>query len=235
MSDKRLTGDPAGVRRCYSESRPADLTQHKSAGKPANTTFAKLAKSFALAIAVIAGLAAAPPPAAADEAPAAFIRDLGNQALAVIHSDTPLASKAAYFARMIHQDFDLTGISRFELGPYWRIASPAEREEFSGLFADHLIRFYGRQLAQLGDGGFIVTGSRSDPGGVLVTSEIIRQSGPPIAMDWRLGVSDGLYKIEDVTIDGISMALAQRSEISELIARAGGQVRMLLATMREEG
>jgi hypothetical protein len=32
-------------------------------------------------------------------------------------------------------DFDLTGISRFEFGPYWRIASPAERREFSDLFA----------------------------------------------------------------------------------------------------
>jgi hypothetical protein len=31
------------------------------------------------------------------------------------------------------------------------------------------------------------------------------------------------------------MALAQRSEIAALIARGGGQLRMLLTTMREEG
>ena len=135
---------------------------------------------------------------------------------------------------MIHQDFDLTGISRFELGPYWRIASPADRQEFSDLFADHLIRLYGRQLAQSGDGSFIVTGSRSDPAGVIVTSRIIPQSGPPIAVDWRLGVSNGLYKIEDVAIDGISMALAQRSEIAAIIARDGGQFGPLLAAMRDE-
>jgi phospholipid transport system substrate-binding protein len=151
----------------------------------------------------------------------------------VIRTDTPLASKTAYFERMIHQDFDLTGISRFVLGSYWRIASPAERREFSDLFADHLIRFYGRRLAQSGDGSFIVTGSRSDPAGEIVTSRIIPQSGPPIAVDWRLGVSDGLYKIEDVTIDGVSMALAQRSEIGAIIARNGGQFGPLLATMRE--
>ena len=140
---------------------------------------------------------------------------------------------------MIHQDFDLTGISRFVLGSYWRIASPAERQEFSDLFADHLIRFYGRRLAQSGDGSFIVTGSRSDPAGVIVTSRIIRQEGrqggPPLAVDWRLGVSDGVYKIEDVAIDGVSMALAQRSEIAALIAREGGQVGMVLAKMRGGG
>jgi phospholipid transport system substrate-binding protein len=235
MSDKRLTTDPAGVQRRDQESSSRHVTQHKSALQPGNAALVMLARSFTIAIAVIVGLAAAPRPAAADEAPVAFIRDLGNQSLAVIRSDTPLSSKAAYFERMIHQDFDLTGISRFVLGSYWRIASPAERREFSDLFADHLIRFYGRRLAQSGGGSFIVTGSRSDPAGVIVTSRIIPQSGPPIAVDWRLGVSEGLYKIEDVAIDGVSMALAQRSEIAAIIARRGGQFGPLLTTMREEG
>lgn len=40
------------------------------------------------------------------------------------------------FRQVIHQDFDLTGISRFVLGPYWRVASPAERRQFRRLFVD---------------------------------------------------------------------------------------------------
>ena len=67
----------------------------------------------------------------------------------------------------------------------------------------------------------------------VVTSQIIRPEGAPIEVDWRLGISDGVYKIKDVAIDGVSMALAQRSAISQLIAREGGQVGMLLATMRQ--
>jgi phospholipid transport system substrate-binding protein len=209
--------------------------RRENAVKPAaGTAFARLAKSFALAFVVITGIAAARP-AAAGEAPVAFIRDLGNQALVVIRSDLPLSGKAAYFNRMIHQDFDLTGICRFVLGPYWRIASPPERQEFRDLFTDGLIRFYGRRLAQAGDGDFVVTGSRSGPDGVTVTSQIIPPQGAPIAVEWRLGISDGLYKIEDVTIDGVSMALAQRSEFAALIAREGGQLGPLLATMRDEG
>jgi len=35
-----------------------------------------------------------------------------------------------------------------------------------------------------------------------------------------------------VAIDGVSMALAQRSEIAARIARGGGQVGVLLATVR---
>ena len=144
----------------------------------------------------------------------------------------PLTTKAAYFDRMVRQDFDLTGIARFVLGPYWRAASPSERHQFCDGFADRLIRIYGRQLAQSGDGYFVVTGSRADPDGVIVNSRIIRPQGAPIAVDWRLGIRDGVYKIKDVAIDGVSMALAQRSEIGALIARNGGQVGTLLAAIR---
>jgi len=193
----------------------------------------KLAKGLALALAVIAGISGAPRPAAADEVPVAFIRTLGTQAVSVIRSLMPPFEKATYFDQMVQRDFDLTGICRFVLGPYWRVSSPVERQQFCDGFADRLVRFYGPQLAQSGDGDFIVTGSRTDPAGVVVTSEILRSQAGPMAVDWRLGVSDGHYKIEDVAVDGVSMVLTERSEIAAQIARDGGQVEALLAAMRE--
>jgi phospholipid transport system substrate-binding protein len=192
-------------------------------------------RNLTVAVAVIAGLFWAPRPATAEDAPTAFIGSLGQQALDVIHRpDLPVDGKAAYFRQLLRQDFDLTGISRFVLGPYWRVASPGERQEFSDLLTRRLIDVYGRRLAQAGDGKFVVTGSRTDPGGVIVTSRIIPWQGAPIAVDWRLAVSDGHYAIEDVTIEGVSMAVAERSEIDEQIARDGGQLTLLLAGMREQ-
>ena len=200
-----------------------------------NAAFALFTKRFILALTVIAAVSAMPRRAAADEAPVAFIGALGNQAVSVIRSDMPLPSKAAYFHRMIHQDFDLTGICRFVLGPYWRVASPAEQHKFRNLFAERLVRFYGRQLAQSGGGDFVVFGSRPSADDVIVTSRIIRSQGAPIIVDWQLGVTNSHYKIKDVAIEGVSMALAQRSQIAALMARAGGQFGMVLATMRGGG
>jgi hypothetical protein len=54
-------------------------------------------------------------------------------------------------------------------------------------------------------------------------------------VDWRLGVTNGLLQIKDVAIDGVSMALAQRSQIAALIARAGGQFGMVLAANARRG
>ena len=53
-------------------------------------------------------------------------------------------------------------------------------------------------------------------------------------MDWQLAMSGRFYKIEDVAIDGVSMALTHRSEIASMIARDGGRLESLLATMRQE-
>jgi phospholipid transport system substrate-binding protein len=160
---------------------------------------------------------------------------MGNQGLSVIRSNATMDQKAAYFHQLLRQDFDLTNISRFVLGPYWRVASEEQRQEFRGLLEDHIVRFYGRRFAESGGESLRVTGSRADPTGVVVTSQIIRPQGGPIEVDWRLEANDGHYKIGDVIVDRVSMALSQRSEFAAIIQRGGGQVSALLATMRERG
>jgi phospholipid transport system substrate-binding protein len=193
----------------------------------------ELARVITIALVVTAGLLLTMRFAAAGEDPADFIRILGNQGLAVIRSGATQEQKATYFHQMLRQDFALAEISHFVLGPYWRVASRAQRREFRSLFEDYLVHYYGQQFAQYEGESLTVNGSRTDPAGVIVTSQIIRPQGPPIEVDWRLAVSDGRYKISDVSIDGVSMALTQRSEFAAIVQRNGGQVASLLATMRE--
>jgi len=53
-------------------------------------------------------------------------------------------------------------------------------------------------------------------------------------MDWRLINDSGAYKINDVIIEGVSMAVTQRSEFASVVQRNGGQVSRLIALMREK-
>ena len=164
-------------------------------------------------------------PAAADTGPAEFVRTLGNEALGVIRADMPPAQKQAFFHQLLQQNFDLPGIARFVLGPHWRTASEPEKQEFLRLFEDYIVRVYSERFAQYRGETLRVTGSRADPEGALVTSEIVSPAGrPPIKIDWRLTARDGLYKISDVIIDGVSMGATERSEVAAMIQRSGGQV-----------
>ena len=200
-----------------------------------STALARFVKGFPLVLAVIAGLTVGPRSVAAGQTPAEFISVLGKDVLQEMGAATSLDQKEAYFRQMLRQDADLDGISRFILGPYWRMANAEQQQEFRKLFEDYLIRSDGPLLAKHSGGTFQVTGSRTDPAGVIVTSQITSPQGQPIEMDWQLGVSDGRYKIQDVSIDGVSAVMSRRSQIQAMMSRAGGQVAALLAIMRQEG
>ena len=192
-----------------------------------------LLRAFAITLVVAPGAAAAAGSDAVAQTPVEFITVLGNRGLEVIRSAASIPEKTTYFQQMLKQDFDLSGMSRFVLGRYWRLASHHQRREFRHLFEADLLHFYGARLSQYGGGaGFVVTGSRTDPAGLVVTSRIVRSEGPQVELDWRLSIRGGLYKISDVMIDGVSMAVTQRAEFAEIIQRNGGRIQGLLETIR---
>jgi len=191
-----------------------------------------LLRAFAITLVVSPGASAAQSSVAVAAAPVEFISVLGNRGLEVMRSAGSFSVRVTYFRQMLRQDFDLPGMCRFVLGRYWRIASHHQRREFRHLFEDNLLRFYGTRLSQYSGEGFLVTGSRPDSAGLVVTSQIVRSQGSPVELDWRLSIRNGFYKVSDVVVDGVSMAVTKRSEFAAIIQRNGGQIEGLLATIR---
>jgi phospholipid transport system substrate-binding protein len=185
-----------------------------------------------LGVAGLGGAGSAAPAAAAAD-PAAVINDLGNQALEVLGKNVTASERDARFRELFHNDFDVPTIARFVLGRYWRLATPSQRQEFVRLFAEYTALAYSNRLAAYSGEALKVTGSRAEADGSIVTSEIVRTDGaPPAKVDWRMARTDDGYKITDVIIEGISMAVTQRSEFASVIQRHGGQVEGLLTVLR---
>jgi phospholipid transport system substrate-binding protein len=184
-------------------------------------------------ILIVGALAAPVILAAAD--PAAIINNLGNRALEVLGKSATPAQRVARFHDLFREDFDVPGIARFVLGRYWKTATPEQQEEFVKLFEDYIALVYSNQLAAYSGETLRVTGSRTSAAEAVVASEIIRPTGsPPVKVDWHLTDRNGAYKISDVTVDGISMAVTQRSEFASVIQRNGGQLAGLIAQLREK-
>ena len=93
----------------------------------------------AIALVLYTSLLGEPLPAKADTGPAEFVRQVGNEALEVMRADTT-AQKEQFFHQLLRLDFDTRSIAQFVLGPYWRAASEAERQEFRKLFEDYIVR-----------------------------------------------------------------------------------------------
>lgn len=193
-------------------------------------------RTLLAAFALILGALGAPTAVGAAPDPSAVITNLGNRALEVLgNKNTTPAQRVARFQELFREDFDVPGIARFVLGRYWKTATPEQQEEFVKLFEDYIAIVYSKQLAAYMGETLKVTGSRTNAEGAVVASEIIRPSGaPPVKVDWHLTDRNGSYKISDVTVDGISMAVTQRSEFASVIQRSGGQVGGLIAQLRQK-
>lgn len=187
--------------------------------------------AFVVAVAVL--LPARPASAAAD--PAALITDLGNQALQVLGKNVGANERLVRFRQLFSEDFDVPGIARFVLGRYWRVATEPQQQEFVKVFTNYIALAYSNRLAEYSGETLKVTGSRTAQDGAVVSSEILRPNGaPPAKVEWLLTQHDGAYKISDVRVEGVSMAVTQRSEFASVIQRHGGQVQGLIAALRQK-
>jgi phospholipid transport system substrate-binding protein len=174
-------------------------------------------------------------PAAAAADPAAVITSLGNEALKVLGKNVDPNLRVARFRQLFSADFDVPGIARFVLGRYWRLATPEQQQEFVKVFTNYIALAYSNRLAEYSGETLRVTGSRPAPDGQLVSSEIMRTNGqPPARVDWLLTPQSGSYKINDVIVEGVSMAVTQRSEFASVIQRNGGQVQGLITALRQK-
>jgi phospholipid transport system substrate-binding protein len=191
------------------------------------------------AVVLIAGALGLALPAEAGTEPAAFVSNLGNQLQMVAGNPSPEQRRAG-FRQLFQEDFDVPGLGRFVLGRFVRIMTPPEQEEFLGLFENYVVATYSDRLSEYVVGGVAprVIGSRIEPDGAIVSSEFRRGAGPSTAgsirVDWRLTACDGVYKISDIIIDGLSMAANGRSELEGVAQRNGGQPQAILAAMRQE-
>ena len=178
-------------------------------------------------------LAAAPSVNPADAV--GFMNQLWKQAAELLTNKTDAAIRQARFRQLFHEDFDSAGIARFVLGRYWRSASQEEQQEFVKLFEDYVVFVYTARLANFGGETFKVRGSRSDGDGVIVSTNVVTSgSASPLRIDWRLVNDSGGYKINDLIVEGVSMAVTQRAEFASVVQRNGGHLRGLIALMREK-
>ena len=187
------------------------------------------------AFVLIAAVLASAIPAAAAADPTALISNLGTRALEVLGKNATPSQRVDRFRALLREDFDVPGIARFVLGRYWNIATDQQRAEFVKLFEDYIALAYSARLAEYTGETFKVVGSRPDADGAIVTSQILRPAGAaPVKLEWRVTGRDGAYKISDVSVDGISMAVTQRSEFASVIQHNGGQVQGLLTMLRDK-
>jgi phospholipid transport system substrate-binding protein len=171
---------------------------------------------------------------AASDAPQAkkLIEDLTQQALQVLRTEKgDLAQREAKFRTILTNYFAMQSISRTVAGKHWQDMSPKQQAEFQKLFSEWVLKTYSRRFGGY-NGEAIKIGDTSAVGrdSILVYTTV---TGPnrDNKVAWRVR-QDGREqnKIVDVSVDGVSMLVTQKSEIASIVKSKG--VDGMLDTLR---
>jgi phospholipid transport system substrate-binding protein len=186
---------------------------------------------------------AAPHLAFAQEAPdptkfvAAFAQNGIVEILAANISNT---EKQQRFRTMFKQDFDIPAIGRFVLGRFSKGITPADQQSFDGLFEDVIVFTWSRRFSEYNGQTLKVVSTAPDGEGSLVHSTVVGKGGDSFNVDWRLRKRDGAFRVVDVIVGGVSMAITYRNEYANIIGQGGGlsalitQLRQQVDTLRAQ-
>lgn len=178
--------------------------------------------SLALALPL---LAAAPAPVQAQQAaaraatPGKQVVDTGTRVLSTLQQrraefqKSPAALRG-FIDSELRASFDREYAARLVLGPHGRGADAADITLFADAMTDNLMQRYGSALLAF-DGRPRIRLKSETPlpnnRGVRVSTEILRDGGDPIPVDYLLRDKDG-WKIFDVMVEGVSYVQTFRSQ-----------------------
>jgi len=167
--------------------------------------------------------------------PSAFVESLTYSAFETLR-DPAISEKERFskFRALLSDHVDMPRIGRFVLGANWKRADATQQAEYQKLFHDYVISAYAGRLKDYTDAKISIKGTTSTGKGEHIVSTLIThpKNPEPVHVDWRLRENAGGLQVLDMSIEGISMALTQRSEFASIIQQNNGDINALLIRLR---
>ena len=165
------------------------------------------------------------------EAEEKFVSNFADNAISILSNESLNASqKNIQFTELVMSSIDMNLISKFVLSKYWKLATDDQKKAYLSAFKQYFISSYANKLDQYSGEKVIIVSSNAAKKFVIVKSNIVRDGTDTlkIELDWRLLSRDGQTKIIDLSIEGISLIIAQREEFQSFLSNNEGNVDALI-------
>lgn len=130
------------------------------------------------------------------------------------------AERQAAVRKVAGEVFDVSETARRALGRHWQSRSPAEREEFTQLFADLLESTYILKIDQYGGERVSYVGESVDGDFAIVRAKILRKQGAQVPVEARMLRRGDRWYIYDIAIEGLSLISNYRSQFNAIIQKS---------------
>jgi len=182
---------------------------------------------------LIAVAVAASSPATATKPPEQLVVETSERMIATLRAEREvLKENPGRIYELVREiavpHFDFVRMARLALGSNWGVADAQQRKRFVEEFQTLLVGTYATTLLQYTDQVIRYFPVRGDPEAATVTvrSEIEQRGGLNILVLYHLHRKSGVWKVYDVTTDGVSLVINYRTSFGKQIRRDGLEVFM---------
>jgi len=161
--------------------------------------------------------------------PQQVIQETSDLLYGIVQKDKDRLNDRKYVLKLVNEvvepRVDLEKVSRLVLGKYWRKASDEQKIRFQQEFKGLLVNTYATAFKEFGDWTVHFLPMKLDESKkrIIVKTEIIQPSRPPIAVNYRMAINKaGEWKTYDVIIEGISMVTNYKASFAKSIKKKGG-------------
>ena len=150
-----------------------------------------------------------------------FVSDFASSAINILGDESLNNNdKNIQFTDLVMSSIDMNLISKFVLSRYWKTASDQQKISYLNAFEEYFISSYANKLDQYSGEKIVIVSSETAKKFVIVKSNIVRDGADTlkIELNWRLLTRDGQTKIIDLSIEGISLIVAQREEFQSFLS-----------------
>lgn len=198
--------------------------------------FRRLASLPAFVTALLVSLALATGLARANgDAAGAYVQEGINKGLAILgNASLGDADRRAQFRDLILSYTDAQKIAYFTLGNHRRGADAAVLADFVEAFKDYAVSVYESRLLNYSNQTLNVTGSVERNATDFVVEATLDDGGTTYNVGFRVLGAPGSFQIVDIMVEGIWLAVDQRSQFDSYLVGNGGNIAALAAYLREQ-
>ena len=145
----------------------------------------------------------------------AFVKQVTENGVEdIINAKISMQEKDARFEKLFNSALDLNYIGKFVLGRYWKTATKQQQDNFIAAYRAMNIKTWSRRFDEFKGKRFIFHGTSpsNSANQVFVNTTVPMDQGEPAKVVWRVKQSGDKFKIVDIIIENVSLAITARNE-----------------------
>jgi len=154
-----------------------------------------------------------------------FIENLAAETQ-TIWSDSQFSAqeRSDAFRGLFEQATDIKILARGMLGRHYRTISKEQKTNYMDAMRDYIVAEFDKRMEQIGFKSLEIVGTKpasGKRGHLFVKTQVLRDEGEPILVDWRVRKKNGKFQIINMDFEGINLMITNRDLFAAKVKKTG--------------